>query len=220
MNTSVNSKPRANDDEIDLIPLLQALWAHKKTIIAATIVGAVISLSVYMLSPEQWTASTYISKPSLLSLYKEVKEHDTPSTTNPLSPEAKLYSTIQNDVFYTALGIMTANAITVKETPPRSGNNEPVLYIASATATTAAQAIAQLKTAMDTANVQAITLNLPNVAPDKTLRAFNALDEVKTGTIKKTKKFAYLGAALGFILASAFVLGRFLLQQHKQFNRT
>ncbi|ONH56658.1 Chain length determinant protein [Pseudomonas cedrina] len=216
MSIPTNSKARHNDDEVDLIPLIQALWKSKLTIIAATVLGTIVSLAIYETSPEQWTASTYITKPSLYSLYKQVNEKATPTPANPLSLETKLYSTIQNDIFYSAMGVMAAKSISLKDTPPKSGGNEPVLYIASATATTAALASAQLKAAMDTANTEAIALNLPTVAASNTLKAFNTLDEIKVATTQNGKKYALLGAFLGLILGSIFVLGRFFIRQYKQ----
>ncbi len=218
MSSPTHPNNRPNDDEIDLIPLIQALWASKITIIATTLVGVATSLALYASSPEQWTASTYITKSSLYDLYKEVNEKNAPAKTNPLSLETKLYSTIQNDIFFSAMGVMAANSITLKDTPPKSGGNEPVLYIVSTTATTAALASSQLKSAMDNANTQAIALNLPALAAGNTLKAFNILDEIKTSTTKNTKKYAFLGAFLGLILGSVFVLGRFFIRQYKQSN--
>jgi hypothetical protein len=106
--------------------------------------------------------------------------------------EAELYSSIQNDVFYTAMGVMAANAITLRETVPKTGKNESVLYIASATAATEALARAQLKAALDTANAQAIALNLPSLSTgNNSVRAFNTLDEAKITSSKTRKKWRY-----------------------------
>lgn len=117
------------------------------------------------------------------------------------------------------MGIMTAKSVTLTDAPPKSIGNEPVLYIASIAAGTAAMATTQLESAMATANSEAIVLNLPALAANNTLKAFSTLDEIKTvstKTTKATRKFASLGALLGFILGSAFVLGRFLIRQYKQ----
>ena len=216
MSSPTNSKARTNDDEIDLIPLVQALWKSKITIIATAAVGIAASLALSASIPEQWTASTYITKPSLYSLYKEVNEKDAPATPSPQSLETKLYSTIQNDVFYSAMGVMAAKSVSLKDIPPKSGAGEPVLYIASTTATTAEQATAQLKSAMAIASTEAVALNLPTLDASNTLKAFNTLDDVKTYTTKSTKKFVFLGAFLGLILGSVFVLGRFFIRQYKQ----
>ncbi|MGY2176306.1 Wzz/FepE/Etk N-terminal domain-containing protein [Pseudomonas azotoformans] len=216
MSSPTNSKARTNDDEIDLIPLVQALWKSKITIIAAAAVGIAASLALSASIPEQWTASTYITKPSLYSLYKEVNEKDAPATPSPQSLKTKLYSTIQNDVFYSAMGVMAAKSVSLKDIPPKSGAGEPVLYIASTTATTAEQATAQLKSAMAIASTEAVALNLPTLDASNTLKAFNTLDDVKTYTTKSTKKFVFLGAFLGLILGSVFVLGRFFIRQYKQ----
>ncbi|MGY2364322.1 Wzz/FepE/Etk N-terminal domain-containing protein [Pseudomonas azotoformans] len=216
MSSPTNSKARTNDDEIDLIPLVQALWKSKITIITAAAVGIAASLALSASIPEQWTASTYITKPSLYSLYKEVNEKDAPATPSPQSLETKLYSTIQNDVFYSAMGVMAAKSVSLKDIPPKSGAGEPVLYIASTTATTAEQATAQLKSAMAIASTEAVALNLPTLDARNTLKAFNTLDDVKTYTTKSTKKFVFLGAFLGLILGSVFVLGRFFIRQYKQ----
>lgn len=220
MSISTNSKPRPTDDEIDLIPLLQALWSSKKTIIATTVAGAIASFTISATSPEQWTASNYITKSSLYSLYKEVKEKDATPSMNMPPLEAELYSSIQNDVFYTAMGVMAANAITLRETVPKTGKNESVLYIASATAATEALARAQLKAALDTANAQAIALNLPSLPTGNSVRAFNTLDEAKITSSKNTKKMALLGGFLGLILGSFFVIGKFLIRQYKHTHRS
>lgn len=220
VSISTNSNTRRPDDEIDLIPLIQALWTSKKLLIATTVVGATVSYAIYATSPAQWTASTYLTKASLYSLYKEVKEKEPAPAANPHSLESDLYSSIQNDVFYTAMGIMAAQAITLKEVPPKTGKNESFLYVASTTATTEESARTQLKSALDTANNEAMALNLPALASGKSVRAFNILDEVKTVNSKNPKKSIALGAFLGFILGSFFVLGRFLTRQYKQPNRS
>ena len=220
MSISTNPKTRPTDDEIDLIPLLQTLWSSKKTVIATTVMGAIFLFLITAMSPDQWTASTYITKSSLYSLYKEVKEKDASTSVNSPPLETKLYNSIQNDVFYTAIGVMAANSITLKETVPKTGKNESILYIASATATTAELARAQLKAALNTANNQAIALNLPSLSTGNNVRAFNTLDEAKIANSKNTRKFALLGGFLGFILGSFFVIGRFIIHQYKQTNRS
>lgn len=219
MSTSTNSKNRSLDDEIDLIPLLQALWASKITIIATTVAGAVVAFAFYATSAEQWTASTYITKPSLYNLYKEVKKNEGAAAENPSSVETSLYNAIQNDVFFTAMGVMTAKSITLKESAPKTGNNESVLYIASATATTEEQARTQLKSALDSANTEALALNLPALSPETNVRAFNALDDIKIANIKNSKKYTLLGGFLGLILGSLFVLGRFCTLKYKHSHR-
>lgn len=220
VSISKNSNTHHANDEIDLIPLIQALWKSKKILIATTVVGTIVSYAIYATSPVQWTASTYITKASLYSLYEEVKQKEPASAANPQSLTTDLYSSIQNDVFYTAMGVMAAQAITLKEAPPKTGKNESFLYVASTTATTEESARAQLKSALDTANNEAIALNLPPLASGKSVRAFNVLDEVKTVNSKNSTTFIVLGAFLGFILGSFFVLGRFLTRQYKQPNRS
>ncbi len=216
MSIRTNSTPRPADDEIDLVPLLHALWSSKKTVIATTVAGAAISFAISAAAPEQWSASAYITKSSLYSLYNGVKEQYANTSVSPPPLETKLYSSIQNDMFYTAMGVMTANAITLRETAPKSGNNEPVIYIASTTAVTEDQARAQLKSVLDSANTDAINLNLPALAAGNSVRAFNTLDEVKVANSKNPKKFLLLGAFLGLILGSSFVIGRFLMRRYKQ----
>lgn len=218
---SISTKPqsRSHDGEVDLIPLVQALWTRKTTLLLTTLAGAALSLCLYAVSAEQWTASTYITKPSLYNLYKEVNGKDGVIKDQPAAAESRLYNSIQNDMFYTAMGIMASRSITLKETTPKTGKNEPVLYIASTTATSADQASAQLQAALDSANSEAVALNLPAVAPDSSVRAFNALDEFKTINNKSAKKLAALGAFLGLMLGSLFVVGRQLLRQLKQPNQ-
>ena len=215
ISTNSNNRP---SDEIDLVPLIQALWTNKITILATTVTGAVISLSLYMTSAEEWTASTYITKSSLYNLYNEVNKKELAAGTSPPQVELQLYSSIQNDLFYTSMGVMASQSISLKESGPKTGRNEAVLYVASATAPSAEQAKSQLKTAMDTANNEAIALNLPALAPENSLRAFNTLDEVKIGNSKNNKKPAALGAFLGLVLGGIFVIGRVLLRQYKNSN--
>lgn len=134
ISTNSNNRP---SDEIDLVPLIQALWTNKITILATTVAGAVISLSLYMTSAEEWTASTYITKSSLYNLYKEVNKNEQVAGTSIQPVELQLYSSIQSDIFYTAMGVMASQSIALKETAPKTGRNETVLYIASATAPSA-----------------------------------------------------------------------------------
>lgn len=214
MSISTKSKPLA-DDEIDLVPLIQALWSNKAIILATTLAGAAISLSLYAVSPKQWTASTYINKSSLYNLYEEVKEKEGTSNVSPQPVEPLLYNAIQNDIFYTAIGVMTSQAITVKETTPKTGRNESVLYIASATAPTAEQASAQLNGALESANSEALALNLPALATESSIRAFNTLDEVKIVNNKNAKKLSAIGGLFGFFLGCAFIVGRFMIRRYK-----
>lgn len=216
MSISTNPAPRSRDDEIDLIPLLQALWSHKLTILATTVAGILISLPFYMLMPEQWTASTYITKPSLYNLYKEVKGHEGSVDEHSQPAQSGLFSSIQNDLFYTAMGVMASQSISLSETAPKTGNSEPILYIASTTARTSEQAAAQLKAALDRANSEAVSLNLPASAAKNEVRAFNALDEVKISNSMSAKKLIVLGAFLGLLLGSVFVISRCILRQYKQ----
>lgn len=71
---------------------------------------------------------------------------------------------------------------------------------------------------MDTANNEAIALNLPALAPENSVRAFNTLDEVKIGNSKNNKKPAALGAFLSLVLGGIFVIGSVLLRQYKNSN--
>jgi chain length determinant protein (polysaccharide antigen chain regulator) len=216
VSISTNPKLRSHDDEIDLIPLLQALWTHKLTILTTTVAGSLISLSLYAVMPDQWTASTYITKSSLYNLYKEVKGNEAGARESSQSVEPRLYNSIQNDLFYTAMGVMASQSITLKETAPKTGKNEPILYIVSANAHTSEQAASQLKASLDSANNEAISLNLPVLAAENNVRAFNALNEVKIINDKSAKKLVALGAFLGLLLGSAFVISRFLIRQHKK----
>lgn len=216
MSSPTNPDTRFKDDEIDLLPLIQALWRHKVTVLITTVAGTVVSLLLLAASPDQWTASTYLSKPSLYNLYAEVRGEDDTSSPNQQPVESQLYNSIQNDIFYTAMGVLASQYIAVKETTPKTGRNESVLYIASSTAPTAEQASAQLMSALNDANKTAIKLNLPSVSAESGLKAFNTLDDVKVTHYKKTKKLAMLGALFGLILGCAFVVGRFLIQQYNK----
>lgn len=220
MSRSTPPDTRFKDDEVDLLPLAQALWRHKVTVLAATVAGTVVSLLFLVASPDKWTASTYLSKPSLYDIYAEVTGRDGTSSTNQQPAESLLYKSIQNDVFYTAMGILASQYITVKETLPKAGRNESVLYIVSSTATTAEQASAQLISALDKANKRAITLNLPSLSAENGIKAFNQLDDEKVINDKKTKTLSILGALLGFILGCTLVIGRFLIKHYNSPTNT
>lgn len=71
---------------------------------------------------------------------------------------------------------------------------------------------------MDTASNEAIALNLPALATENSVRAFNMLDEVKIGNSKSYKKSVALGAFLGLALGCPFVIGRVLIRQYKNSN--
>ncbi|MBF6026938.1 hypothetical protein ICY20_04265 [Pseudomonas sp. P115] len=220
MSISTNPAPRPQNDEIELIPLLQTLWSHKLTILATTVAGILISLSLYGVMPEQWTASTYITKPSLYNLYKEVNGQEESVGEHSQPAQSGLYSAIQNDLFYTAMGVMASQSISLRETAPKTGNSEPILYIASTTARTSEHAAAQLKAALDKANNDALSLSLPASAAKNDVRAFNALDEVKIVNSMSAKKLTVLGAFLGLLLGSVFVISRCIIRQHKQTDHT
>ena len=217
VSISTGSKNSPND-EIDLIPLIQALWTNKITILATTVAGVVISLSLYLTSSDEWTASAYITKSSLYNLYKEVNEKGVVAALPPQQAELQLYRSIQSDIFYTAMAVMASQSVALKEAAPTIGRNEAVLLIASATGPSAEQARSQLNTAMDTANSKAIALNLSALAPENSVKAFNTLDEIKITNSKNNKKPAALGAFLGLFLGSVFVIGRFLIRQYKNSN--
>ncbi len=215
----MNSKTRSPDDEIDLIPLLQALWAGKIILIATAAAGAAVAFAFYATTAEQWTASTYLTKSSRYNWYKEVKQDDPPTNPNQPPIENRLYGAIQNDAFFTALGVMTAKSIDVRESAPKIGGGESALYVASATAPTGEQAQTRLQAALESANKEAIALNLPASVGENSMRAFNTLSDIKVAKIENSKKSIPLGGFLGLIVGSLFVLGRFLILQYKQNQR-
>ncbi|MGY2373401.1 Wzz/FepE/Etk N-terminal domain-containing protein [Pseudomonas sp. SDO524_S393] len=215
MPTSTNPKSRACDDEIDLLPFIHALWHKKLVITAITAAGVIISLSLYAASPEQWTASTYLAKPSLLSLYNEAtKNAIEPAEKNTLL-ESKFLNSIQRDIFYTAAGALAAKSITLKDVMPKSGKNEPVLYLASTTASSEELAKSQLNNALGEANSKALALNLPASGSESGLRAFNVVDDVQAINTKNSKKFIFLGAFLGFLFGASLVISRVLIGQYR-----
>lgn len=215
----MNSKTRSPDDEIDLIPLLQALWAGKLILITAAVAGAAVAFAFYATTAEQWTASTYLTKSSRYNWYKEVKQDDPPTNPNQPPIENRLYGAIQNDAFFTALGVMTAKSIDVRESAPKLGGGESALYVASTTAPTGEQAQNRLKAALESANTDAIALSLPTLAGENSVRAFNTLSDIKVAKIENSKKSILLGGFLGLVLGGLFVIGRFLILQYKQSNR-
>ena len=190
---------RYRDDEIDLLPFIHALWKSKFKIIAATVVGVAISFAVFYTTAPKWVASTYIAKPALLSLYNELRNaHIAPATEQ--ASEIRLYSSIQDDVFNTAMGIMTANGIDSTGTP------QPYIFRVSSTASSKEQAEAQLKAALAVANTQALNLNLPSLAADNTLKAFNPLSGFSTFNSKSLKPYLAPGFFIGFMFGCLVAL--------------
>ncbi|MGY2398155.1 Wzz/FepE/Etk N-terminal domain-containing protein [Pseudomonas sp. SDO5271_S396] len=211
MLPSNHPKSNVSEDEIDLMPFLQALLRNKIVIIATTIAGAIISLSIHALSPEQWTASTYLSKPSLLAPYNEAIA----SIEKHTLLEPKILSTLQSDIFYTAIGTLTAHSVHLKQVMPSSRKDDPVLYIASFTADTKELAKAKLNTALNQANSNALALNLSTPPSEHGLKAFNLIDDVKVINNENAKALTLLGAVLGFILGSSCVIASVLLRQYR-----
>jgi len=199
MRSVTKPNTRYEEDEIDLLPFVHALWKNKITIIAATLIGVAIAFAAFYASPPKWIASTYIAKPSLLSLYNEVRNTETPLVSEQAS-EIRLYNLIQDDVFNTAMGIMTANGV---ET---AGTRQPLVYRVSFMANTQAQAESQLKAVLDAANTQALSLNLPNLPADKSLRAFNSLSDLNTLNFKNSKRYLVSGLFIGFMFGCLLAL--------------
>jgi chain length determinant protein (polysaccharide antigen chain regulator) len=184
---------QCKDDEIDLLPLIHALWKSKLKIVVAIVIGMALALAAFYALPPKWVASTYLTKGSLLSVYREVRSTETVpvSTTQPI--EIRLYNSIQDDVFYVAMGIMTANKIVVAATP------QPFIHLASSKASSKELAVSKLKSVLDKANTQALNLNLPSLTADHNLRAFNILGEFKVIKSKSIVAYLAIGAFLGFI---------------------
>lgn len=199
MSSMTIPNDRHRDDEIDLLPFILALWKSKIKIIAATLLGVAISFAVFYTSAPKWIASTYISKPSLLSLYNEMRSTDIAPTAEQPS-ELRLYNSIQDDVFNTAMGIMTANGVVSSGTP------QPYIFRVSSTASTRELAESRLKSALETANTQALKLNLPSLAGDNRLRAFNPLSDFSSFNSKSLKPYLAPGIFIGFVFGCLVAL--------------
>ena len=186
-------------DEIDLLPLIHAFWKNKLKILAAIVIGIVLALAAFFALPPKWVASTYITKGSLLSVYREVRSTETVpiSTTQPI--EIRLYSSIQDDVFYVALGIMTANEIDVAAT------RQPFIHRASSKAEEKELAVSELKSVLDEANTQALSLSLPSLKADHNLRAFNTRGEIEVINSKSVAGHLAIGIFLGFLVGCLLV---------------
>lgn len=200
MSSMTKPNDHDKDDEIDLRPFIHALWKNKTRIIVAMVIGGALGLAAFYILPPKWVATTYITKASLLSVYREVRSTETVpvSTTQPI--EIKLYSSIQDDVFYIAMGIMTANKLDVVSTA------QPFIHRASAKAKSKALAESKLKSVLDTANTQALSLNLPSLTADKNLRAFNTLGKIKIINAKSIASYWAVGIFLGFIVGCLLTL--------------
>ena len=199
MSSMTTPNDRYRDDEIDLLPFILALWKSKIKIIAATVLGVAISLAIFYTSAPKWIASTYISKPSLLSLYNEMRNTNIAPTAEQPS-EIRLYNSVQDDVFNTAMGILTANGV------ESAGTQQPYIFRVSSTASTRELAVSQLKSALETANTQALKLNLPTLAADNRLRAFNPLSDFSAFNSKSFKPYLAPGIFIGFTLGCLVAL--------------
>jgi hypothetical protein len=201
------------DDEIDLRPFIHALWKNKIRIIIAMVIGGALGLAAFYASPPKWVATTYITKASLLSVYREVRSTETVpvSTTQPI--EIKLYSSIQDDVFYIAMGIMTANKVDVV------GTAQPFIHRASFKAKSKELAKSKLISVLDTANIQALNLNLPSLTADHNLRAFNALGKIKTTNSKSIVSYLVAGMFLALIVGCLLALLPLLRSRYEQMMR-
>jgi len=202
-----------NDDEIDLLPFIHALWKNKIKISIAVVIGVVIALAAFYFSPPKWVASSYITKGSLLSMYREVRSTETVpvSTTQPI--EIKLYSSIQDDVYYIAMGIMTANKVDIVGTP------QPYVHLASFKANSKELAISKLKSILDTANTQALALSLPSLTVDHSLRAFNTLGKVKIKNAKAITPYLVAGIFLGLLVGCLLALLPLFKSHYERTNR-
>ena len=187
-------------DEFDLLPLIHALWKNKLKIMATVVIGIVLALAAFFALPPKWVASTYITKGSLLSVYNEVRSTETvpAATTRPI--EIRLYNSIQDDVFYVAVGIMTANEIDVAAT------RQPFIHRASSKGEAKELAVSELKSVLDEANTQALSLSLPSLKADHNLRAFNTLGEIEVINSKSLVAYLVIGIFLGFVVGCLLVL--------------
>ncbi|MCF5050818.1 hypothetical protein GIW50_03010 [Pseudomonas syringae] len=211
-----NQKTRYADEEMDLVTIAKNLWSNKSLITYTTISVLILSFFIYALTPESWTASTYITRSSLYSLYKEVKPDDTLEKLQASSLENNLYNSIQNDMFYTAMGIMAAKSISLKETEPKTSTYEKnLIYLAAATAKTKELAEKRLQSALDSANEEAVLLNLPNIDHDSNIKAFNPLHELQITNNKSLVSFSAIGLIFGFLLGCFFVHLRLLVSKHE-----
>lgn len=190
---------QCNYDEIDLLPFIHALWKSKLKIIVAIVIGIALALAAFYALPPKWVASTYITKGSLLSVYREVRSTETvpAPTTQPI--EIRLYSSIQDDVFYVAMGFMAANKIDVVAT------RQPFIHLASSKAEAKELAVSELKSVLDEANTQALSLNLPSLTADHNLRAFNTLGDIEVINSKSLVAYLAIGMFLGFVVGCLLV---------------
>ena len=201
---------QCNDDEIDLLPFIHALWKCKAKIIAAIVIGVMIALAAFYALPPKWVATAYVTKGSLLSVYKTVRSTEAaPVKPEPYS-ESKLYNSIQDDVFYIAMGILTANEIDVVPT------NQAFIHRASSKAKSKELALSKLKSALDAANTQAININLPSLTENNSLRAFNTLGDIKTINSRSVMPFLAAGFLLGFIVGCLLVLLPLVKSRYEQ----
>ena len=73
---------RKYDDEIDLLELLQNLWAQRLLIILVTLCGLAVAASYYYLTPAKFTSQTVLAPPSIASFSPFVKDVNIDSDSN------------------------------------------------------------------------------------------------------------------------------------------
>ena len=190
-----------SEDEVSLFTVVTNLLNNKLIIISATAIAAFISILIYSISPERWTASAYIGKPSIYSIYKIFNKNKDPEDFNSQLAEQSVYSTIQNDLFNSAMGSMTAQSIALKEAGPKTGVYEPsIAYVASVSATSKQLAKDSIESALTTANDQSILMHFPNQEAASNISAFNILSEVKYANRKSLTINLTIGIIAGLLI--------------------
>ena len=114
--------------------------------------------------------------------------------------EVRRFKEIEEDLFSTAMGNIAGCDVEYAST------RQPLGYRVSFMANTQAQAESQLKAVLDAANTQALSLNLPNLPADKSLRAFNSLSDLNTLNFKNSKRYLVSGLFIGFMFGCLLAL--------------
>lgn len=214
-----------HEEALDLTQIIIFLWINKWILLFSIMAGTSVFSLVAISFPEQdrWTASVYVSSPSMLTLYQEIKisaqtveNRDINLNSDRTSTEERLYVLMRNDLFNSALGTMISKGVLLKSAPPLTTAIDKI-YIASVIGSTRSLSISKLKKIMDDSSLEAINSNILMSQKNKNIRAFNYVGNIHVSPMAKNKFKIYIacGIFFGALLGCCIVFIRHIIQESK-----
>lgn len=209
-----NAKATTNSDEIDLTAIIIPLWKKKWHILIFTSICTILATVWHSTLPVQWVATTHISPPSLYDFFKEIDlQVQSPEFNRYGFGQTSVYQAIKTETFSTAVGVLAVKGVNVAD--PVKGSN---IYTVSLVSDTEDLARSQLKSRLEAANAEALAFNLPELAENKKVKAFNSLGElgaISTAKAQRSLKgFIFLGIVAGLFIGCTLVLSRELFNKY------